>query len=263
LSDEIAYIGRNLNARTLKAVEDFQMEVSRIQREAAAAGALHGSRTFINFWQAGLVVLEREVLSAMQLVYNHTGKHTGEFYDQIAYCSNQMVERMVQEVITKAALNDKAFGGGYADIVNRMLMAMREKRERLLDDFQHGMMGSERLKKDPVVNVVNNQTNSPGGVQQVGIGDHFSQTAFAQNHQELVNAIDQALVSQEFTQLPPDQKDAYSDVAAVVKEEAAKTQPDAGKLKRWGGRLVDLGKDLGLKVATAEIVHLLAKMFGA
>jgi hypothetical protein len=79
----------------------------------------------------------------------------------------------------------------------------------------------------------------------------------------LVNAIDQALVSQEFTQLPPDQKDAYSDVAAVVKEEAAKTQPDAGKLKRWGGRLVDLGKDLGLKVATAEIVHLLAKMFGA
>ena len=66
-------------------VEDFQVEVSRIQREAAAADALHGSRTFISFSQAGLAVLEREVLSAMQLVYNHTGKHTGEVYDQVAY----------------------------------------------------------------------------------------------------------------------------------------------------------------------------------
>jgi hypothetical protein len=112
MSDEIAYIGRNLNARTIKAVEGFQVEVSRIQREAAGAGALHGSRTFISFWQAGLAILEREMLSAMQLVYNHTGKHTGEVYDQIAYCSNQMVERMVQEVRTKANLNDQAFGGG-------------------------------------------------------------------------------------------------------------------------------------------------------
>jgi hypothetical protein len=49
MSDEIAYIGRNLNARTMKAVEDFQMEVSRIMREAAAAGALNGSRTYIHF----------------------------------------------------------------------------------------------------------------------------------------------------------------------------------------------------------------------
>ena len=49
----------------------------------------------------------------------------------------------------------------------------------------------------------------------------------------------------------------------MVKEEAAKAQPDVGKLKRWCRRLVDLGKDLGMKVATAEIVHLLAKMFGA
>jgi hypothetical protein len=48
----------------------------------------------------------------------------------------------------------------------------------------------------------------------------------------------------------------------VVKDEVAKSQPDAGKLKRWGGRLVEVGKDLGMKVATAEIVHMLAKMFG-
>jgi hypothetical protein len=260
MSDEIAYIGRNLNARTIKAVEGFQVEVSRIQREAAGAGALHGSRTFISFWQAGLAILEREMLSAMQLVYNHTGKHTGEVYDQIAYCSNQMIERMVQEVRTKANLNDQAFGGGYAEIVDRLLTAMREKRERLLDDFQHGMMGSERLKKDPVVSIVANQTDSPGAVQQIGVGD-FSQNALVENHQLLVDAVNKALASPEYQKLEPAQKDALKDVADTLLDEAKKGKPDPGKLRRWGNRLVDLGKELGLHVLATEIVHIMGRMF--
>jgi hypothetical protein len=113
------------------------------------------------------------------------------------------------------------------------------------------------------VNVINSQTNSPGAIQFVGIGDNFSQSAFTQNHNELVAAIDRALVSPEFAQLGQEQKDAFADTAAVVKEEAAKSQPDVGKLKRWGGRLIELGKDIGMKIATAEIVHLFGKMFGS
>jgi hypothetical protein len=45
--------------------------------------------------------------------------------------------------------------------------------------------------------IINSQTNSPGAVQQVGVGN-FSQTAFVQNHQPLIAAIDAALVSAEF-----------------------------------------------------------------
>jgi hypothetical protein len=99
-------------------------------------------------------------------------------------------------------------------------------------------------------------------IQQVGIGDNFSQSAFTQNHHELVTVIDRALASTEFTQLNQDQKDAFSDTAMVVKEEASKSTPDVGKLKRWGTRLVDLSKDIGMKVAAGEIVHLLNSMFG-
>jgi hypothetical protein len=58
MSVDIGYIGRNLSARTTQAVEEFQREVSRIMSEATMAGALHGSRTFINFWTAGLEVFE-------------------------------------------------------------------------------------------------------------------------------------------------------------------------------------------------------------
>jgi hypothetical protein len=64
---------------------------------------------------------------------------------------------------------------------------LEDKHKRLTDDFVHGMQGSERLKKDPLVNVVNN--NSPGAIQQIGIGN-FSQSAFLQNNTELVHAID-------------------------------------------------------------------------
>ena len=32
-------------------------------------------------------------------------------------------------------------------------------------DFTHGMLGDERMKKDGVVNIINNQTNSPGAIQ--------------------------------------------------------------------------------------------------
>jgi hypothetical protein len=41
-----------------------------------------------------------------------------------------------------------------------------------------------------------------------------------------------------------------------------KAQPDVGKLRRWGSRLVDLSKEVGMKVVAGEIVHLLGSMFG-
>jgi hypothetical protein len=44
MSDEIAYIGRNANARTTEAVEDFLEEVSRVHAGAPASNLLTGSR---------------------------------------------------------------------------------------------------------------------------------------------------------------------------------------------------------------------------
>jgi hypothetical protein len=157
-------------------------------------------------------------------------------------------------------MNDKAFGGGYAEIVDRMQTAMREKWERLLDDFKHGMMGSERLKKDPVVSIVSNQTNSPGAVQQIGVGE-FSQSALVQNHQSLVDAVNKALASPEFAKLEPSQKEGFKDVADKLLDEAKKEKPEPGKLKRWGHRLGELATQLGLHVAATEIVHLVGSMF--
>jgi hypothetical protein len=50
--------------------------------------------------------------------------------------------------------------------------------------------------------------------------------------------------------------------ADTLKDEAAKQMPDAGKLKRWGSRLVELGRELGIRVATSEITTVLHNIFG-
>ena len=256
------YLGQNLTERTRKATHDFAFEMTQIASKMAGNGTLNSSMTFVQYWQAGLRVLDREANEACKFVYNLTEQHTGEPCKQVEFCVGRMCENMMLAVSEKAGQAGK-LGGGYGDIVNRMRVEMEAKRDNLLADFKNGMMGSERLKKDPLLNVINTQTNSPGAIQQVGIGDNFSQSAFTQNHHELVNAIDRALASNEFTRLNQDQKDAFSDTAVVVKEEASKLTPDVGKLKRWGTRLVDLSKDIGMKVAAGEIVHLLNSMFGS
>jgi hypothetical protein len=255
------YLGQNLTERTRKATHDFAVEMTQIASKMAGNGTLNSSMTFVQYWQAGLRILDREANEACKFVYNLTEEHTGDPYKQAEFCVGRMCENIILAVSEKAGHAGK-LGGGYGDIVSRMRVEMEAKRDNLLADFKNGMLGSERLKKDPLLNVINNQTNSPGAIQQVGIGDNFSQSAFTQHHQELVKAIDRALASIEFIQLNQEQKDAFSDTAMVVKEEVSKPTPDVGKLKRWGGRLVELSKDIGMKVASGEIVHLLNSMFG-
>jgi len=58
------------------------------------------------------------------------------------------------------------------------------------------------------------------------------------------------------------EKDAFRDSADTLKDEAAKQIPDAGKLRRWGRRLVELGRELGLRVATSEITTALCNIVG-
>jgi hypothetical protein len=77
----------------------------------------------------------------------------------------------------------------------------------------------------------------------------------------LVDAVNRALASPEFAKLESTQKDGFTDVADALLDEAAKEKPDPGKLKRWGQRLAEIGKELGLHVAATEIVHIITSMF--
>jgi len=124
------------------------------------------------------------------------------------------------------------------------------------------MMGNERIRKDPVVSIINTQSNSPGAVQQVGVGE-FSQSAIINHHQQLVQAIDRALASPEFQRLEQSQREGFRDIAEVVKDEAVKQNPDPVKLKRRSERLVGLAKEVGMRVAVSEIGQAITHILGA
>jgi len=253
------YLLRGLEQRVadLKQSNGHGLEV--IMRQAAAVGRLASGNTLQQFTDACLADFERAYLDAQQFAFNLTGNN--EAVQQVDECAQMMINAIMEDVTdrSKRLGFDGTIIPSQLNVIHHGLI---DKRKRLTDDFQHGMRGSERLKKDSLVSVINTQTNSPGAVQQVGIGDNFSQNAFAKNHQELINAIDRALSSREFASLNPDQQEAFGDTAAVVREEAAKAEPDVSKLKRWGTRLGGLAKDLGMNVAAAEIVELLGSIFG-
>jgi hypothetical protein len=163
---------------------------------------------------------EAAFADTMKFSYSVTGGHDAELEGQLKYYGSEMINAIMEAVTERSG----RLGISGSTVIDSQLAIIRhrleELRARMADDFAHGMQGSERLKKDPLVNVI--QSNSPGAVQQVGIGDQFSQAAFLQSHQELISAIDRALASAEFAALSREQKEAFSDTAAVVKEEATR-----------------------------------------
>ena len=258
MSDKMAYLGRSLDKRLPEVYEAVTHQVSAVQAKHAAAGRLQSGATLIAFEEIASNVLKSSIADASKFVFEFTGGHEP---DALAYLKNfaGRVQQMVMVEISQKAdrLNLGPVTVSHLDKVRTKLDRFREQ---ALDDFSHGMRGSERLKKDPIVNAVINQSNSPGAVAQVGAGT-FSQSAFTQQQQQLILAIEQALNSPEFAALNPEQQQGFRDIADVVKAEASSANPDTGKLQRWGKTLVTFATDVGLKLASSTIAQILVKIF--
>ncbi|MEA2899163.1 MAG: hypothetical protein QOJ84_4778 [Bradyrhizobium sp.] len=233
---DLDYISRRLNARSYEALEALKMELASLIRHAAANNGLQNSRTYLQVEDIALQVFNKHALDAAQFTFNSSEDTGFEVTNTLKYCMGRMVDMIGQEISQPNGLSNSAHSDTYATIVNRTKVKLAEKRDSLIDDYFNGMMGNQRMKKDPTINIV--QNNSPGAVQQ--IGSNFNQSAYNQSHQSLVQVIDQALASPEFAALGAEQQVEMRDLADVVKMEAEKAEPDAGKLKRWGEKLVKL-----------------------
>ncbi|WP_092684693.1 tetratricopeptide repeat protein [Rhodopseudomonas pseudopalustris] len=150
-------------------------------------------------------LLTKQVNEACQFAFNLIGEVTPFVVEQVTFFAGR-VEKIITDEVVPVATRLGMREDQAARVNATFLGQLRSRKEQLLDDFVHGMQGSERLKKDPVLNVIANQTNSPGATQQIGIGDKFTQSAFTQNHTELIAVIDRALESPEFAKLNTSQK---------------------------------------------------------
>jgi hypothetical protein len=258
MSDKMAYLGRSLDNRLPGVYEAVSNQVSALQAEHAAAGRLQSGATLIAFEEIAANLLKSTIADASKFVFEFTGGHEAEAQARLKLFADRVQQIVMVEISEKAdRLN---LGAVTIQHLGKVRAKLDRFREQALDDFSHGMQGSERLKRDPVVNAVINQSNSPGAVAQVGSGT-FSQSAFTQQQHQLIEAIDQALRSLEFAALNPEQQQGFQDIADIVKAEASSANPDTGKLQRWGKTLVSFASDVGLKLASSTIAQVLVKIF--
>ncbi|UFW82998.1 hypothetical protein BjapCC829_23725 [Bradyrhizobium barranii] len=248
---DLEYLGRRLNAKSYEALEAFRLEVARITRESVGTGNLNSSRTQLIIGDAAVDTFTKRALDAAQFTYDLTENHGDHVTAALKFCMGRMADMIRQE------LESGFRSAGDPGILNRTRDRLAQKNEQLIDDYAHGMMGSTKMKKNGSINII--QNNSPGGVQQVG--SNFSQSVFNQTHHSLVQEIDKALASPEFKALAAEDQLEVHDLADAVKFEAEKSQPDAGKLKRWGDKLVKTSADVGLKVLSSTIAALLLKIY--
>ena len=147
------------------------------------------------------------------------------------------------------------------DMVNRLVSELRDERQRIADDYSHGMLGDSPLSRDPIVSVTSNIVNSPGAITQSGVGV-LSQTVHQQEIAPFIASLDNFLANKEVHQLDANRQDALRDVVDVLRAEAQKNPPDPGKLKRWGTRLLELASDFGVQASAGAVGTILAKLVG-
>lgn len=160
---DLEYLGRGLNQRSYAAAEAFGREKAAIMARGAANGSLASGRTLILFEQQALSIFAERANEAAQFVCNLTETTDGEVANQLEYCLGRMVD-MIATAVAEGSSRLGITAGIGASQVNKTREKLSERKIQLIDDFRHGMIGSNRLKKDPVVNVINHQTNNPGAV---------------------------------------------------------------------------------------------------
>jgi hypothetical protein len=237
--------------------------VTNIHSRNTAAGRLESGATLIESNDEMLALMKGTMKQGAEFIFNAYEDVTAAGVAALRKFGDDLALVVAAPVVEWAEAGQGGPGERLkAQMADELKKRLDIARNAALDDFSHGMHGNSRLRKEPVVaNIINNTiSNSPGAVQQAGIGD-FSQSAIIQNSGNLIKAIDAFLATPEFQKLDPEKRNAVADVAEALKNEAAKTQPDPGRLHRWGLRLSALTKEFGLHMAATTVWHALGAMF--
>jgi hypothetical protein len=247
------YLERAFGRLLDEAVSSARVGRQRVLAEFAKSSALQNGRT--------LVYIAAE--------YERVGVETADKIARIAFEKTGSTDEDVCKTIESglcrlrdALFNDLAssfrthanWGSGAA------ITSQRNGLDRhivaVLDDFRHGILGGNRLTKDPLVNFVASISDSPGAVLQTGVGIvQHALTVVGAN--ELRTALREFIASEEVQALPRDKKESVEDVADVLGDELTKQHPNAAKVTRWGKRLLGIAQEVGVAVAAGGVTKLL------
>jgi len=251
MTNDDGYLGRRLERIRADALPEAQKQVNRLQSELSGRGSFYTEcgRTVTE-------VLAKALQSMARNAFNIAGDTSDAAACQIEQAGSQLADS-ITEWLQDLFKNQGMPGGPPGGMLPALGAALHNKVQHAVDDFRHGMAGEEKLRQDPVVNIVNTVTNSPGTVLQNAVGANNRQSA---QQQALLGALDGLVSSEEFNQLRDEDRLAVQDIVDTLRDEIKKPDPDSPKIARWGRRLIELTQQLGFHVAAAAIAKFL---FGA
>jgi hypothetical protein len=150
VSYDEAYLGASLNDRTYDAAKAGDAALNAIKRQNAAAGRLASGTTLHMFGNEARKVFGEEFDKAAQFVFNLTGGNAPEVIGPLDYFASRVVDLLMQKLVlcgTRTGIAEATVAGE----INNILVSLNEMRTRRVRDFTHGIMGNERMKKDPII----------------------------------------------------------------------------------------------------------------
>ncbi|MFD0985902.1 hypothetical protein [Methyloligella solikamskensis] len=155
----------------------------------------------------------------------------------------------------------RGLSGINGEMANELRDKLIEKKELVVADFRHGMLGDQKLKPKSDISVVNAIINSPGAIQQGGVGQ-FSQHVSQTDLDAFLDALDTFEKAPTVQALNDAERASILDVVETLRDETKKEPKDPARLKRWLDRFTEIATDFGVQVAAGSVVTLGAKMFG-
>jgi hypothetical protein len=250
------YIARRLARMADDALLEAQKATVKIEGEAMKAGAFGGSRMQLWVHETIKDQLKKAVVGMAAFTFAVSGGNSDQAANTLESGGLKFVDDVLQWLRNKYhGPGTQAFGGYLGPPLSTLDAALRDLVRQAVDDFCHGIAGDAPLKKDPLVNVVSQITNSPGAVQQTALGDHNHLSV--QQQSSILRAIDELLASDEFKSLSDRQREGISDTADVIRDEFKKPDADPSKIRRWAHRLLELAKEFGMHVAASALTKVL------
>lgn len=242
-----------LDRRLQRMREEAFIEAKAAHGQYLGRGDVNNSRTHLFARQAAVDVIKPSLLRMAKVAFEITGDHSQETASALETATSMLVGDYINWIADKAARSP------FKSVLPSMASVAQELGDAVagaVDDFRHGIIGDERMAKDPVVNIVNTITSSPNAVVQNAVGSANRQSAEQTN---LLSAIDDMLSSAEYKRLSEAEREGIQDVADVLRQELTKQDPEVPKIARWGKRLIEMCNDVGLQVAAAGIAGYLFK----
>jgi hypothetical protein len=158
------YLERGLGRRVDTAFTTFAKEVETSMAMLASKGMLSSGTTLQMFSDVSVASFSRWFADAAQFVFSAAGAHDRSVSARLESNSSTLIEKIC------AHLRERQKNTGFQpDVAFRQIesigLDLLNKKSELLDDFEHGINGSSKLKPDPLLSLVANQLNSPGAVQ--------------------------------------------------------------------------------------------------